>query len=435
MQLPPLQKNQKRVVIIGAGFGGLRLARRLNPRLFQVVLIDRHNYHQFQPLLYQVASSGLEPSSISFPLRKIFHNQNHVVIRIGEVTLIRPADRFVELDTGTLSYDFLVMAQGATTHYFNLEGVSRYAFTMKSIPESLLLRNSILQLFEQLLCSKSATDAPILINLVVVGGGPTGVELSGALAEMKRKILPLDFPEIDFDDMHIYLLEASGRLLSGMTPASGEKALGYLKKLGVEVKLNAAVVRYDGNIVSLRDGQSIATPCLIWAAGVKGAFIAGLPDAAWGPTQRLYVDEYNRVMNLDNVFAIGDIAFMSGPAYPRGHPQVAQVAMQQADRLAKNLEKLLLQQTMKPFLYKDKGSMATVGRNLAVAELGTVRLKGFIAWFTWMAVHLLSIVGVKNRIFIFINWIWQYFTYDASLRLIIKPADKQESEPSTSPDQ
>lgn len=391
-----------------------------------MILLDRLNYHQFQPLLYQVATSGVEPSSISFPLRKIFHHRPNVIIRIAEVESVDTSSRRVMTSIGQIPYDVLVLAHGATTHYFNMEDIERHAYPMKSVPEALLLRNTLLQRFEEALTTQTPGQKQAALNIVVVGGGPTGVELAGTLAEMKKKILPRDFPELDFSAMHIYLLEASPRLLNGMSEASGQTVREYLTRLGVTVMTGTAVTGYDGETVILKNGSSILSRTLIWAAGIRGNHLPGLTEEAEAPASRIRVDEFNRVAGLADVYAIGDIAFMPSDDYPKGHPQVAPAAIQQADRLAKNLAAIKNGTQPVPFRYRDKGSMATVGRNLAVAEMGKLRMGGLIAWLAWMAVHLFSIVGVKNKIFIFINWIWQYFTYDSSLRLIIKPAVERE---------
>lgn len=425
MELPDKAVGQKRVVIIGAGFAGLTLAKKLSPNYFQVVLLDKNNYHQFQPLLYQVATAGLEPSSISFPLRKIFQKKKNVLIRIAEVNSLNTEDSSVQTSIGDIRFDYLVLANGAETNYFGMEDLHQNAFSMKSVSEALLLRNTLLQNYEQALISKTAEERSALLNIVIVGGGPTGVELAGAIAEMKNKILPKDYPEINFGQMNVYLMEAAPRLLNGMSEASGKKVEDYLTGLGVEVQTGTSVKTYDGRTVSLSNGDSLYSRCLIWAAGVKGASLSGLPEASVLPNKRILVDDFNRIEGLQNVFAIGDIALMKSGVYLKGHPQVAPVAIQQAGLLAKNLLNAELKKELKPFAYKDKGSMATVGRNLAVAELGKIKMKGFFAWVVWMMVHLMSIIGVKNRLFILINWVWQYLTYDQSLRLIIHPSEKK----------
>lgn len=422
MDLPELNNEQKRVVIVGAGFAGLKLAKSLSSKYFQVILLDRNNYHQFQPLLYQVATCGLEPSSISFPLRKIFQRKKNVFIRIAEVLGVDSEKQIVNTNIGEAKYDYLVLAYGATTNFFNNQQLQQNAFSMKSVPEALLLRNTLLQNYEMALIAKTVEQRKALLNVVIVGGGPTGVELAGAVAEMKMKILPKDYSELNFRQMRIYLLEAAPKLLGGMSSGAGKTVEKYLTGLGVDIKLNAAVKDYDGENVLLSDSSKLKSNCLIWAAGVKGTALPGIPATSLAANKRVIVDEYNRVKDLKNVFAIGDIALMQSALYPKGHPQVAPVAIQQAKLLAANLMNDYQKKNLIAFKYRDKGSMATVGRNKAVAETGKLKLKGFTAWFAWMMVHLMSIIGTKNRLFVLINWIWQYFTYDPSLRLIIKPA-------------
>ncbi len=424
MDLPKPKNKQKMVVIIGAGFAGLTLARRLSSKYFQVLLLDKNNYHQFQPLLYQVATCGLEPSSISFPLRKAFQRNPNVFIRITEVQGIDAGTNTINTSIGDIAYDYLVLAHGAETNYFMKMQLQQNALSMKSVSEALLLRNTLLQNYEQALTSKSAEEKAALLNVVIVGGGPTGVELAGAIAEMKMTILPKEYTELNFQTMEIYLLEAAPGLLNGMSEYAGITVREYLQNLGVKVQLNATVQDYDGQSVLLSNGESIHSRCLIWAAGVKGADMQGLPASSVASNNRILVDEFNRVNNLQRVFAIGDVALMRDEQLVKGHPQVAPVAIQQAKLLAKNLKSLETQKQMLPFQYRDKGSMATVGRNLAVAEMGAIKVRGFVAWLIWMMVHLMSIIGIKNRIFILINWVWQYITYDQSLRLIIKPSKK-----------
>ncbi len=422
MDLPEINSGQKRVVIVGAGFAGLKLAKSLSQKCFQVLLLDKNNYHQFQPLLYQVATCGLEPSSISFPLRKIFQHKKNVYIRIAEVTGVEPDKQVINTNIGEVKFDYLVLAYGATTNFFNNQEIQTNAFSMKSVSEALLLRNTLLQNYEMALIAKTDEQRKALLNVVIVGGGPTGVELAGAVAEMKMKILPKDYSELNFQQMHIYLLEAASKLLGGRSAVSGKTVEKYLTEIGVGVKLNAAVKDYDGESVLLSDGSELKSNCLVWAAGVKGIGLPGIPATSVAANERLIVDEHNRVRDLRNIFAIGDIALMQSDLFPKGHPQVAPVAIQQAKFLALNLKNDYLKRELIEFRYKDKGSMATVGRNKALAEAGKLKLRGFTAWFAWMMVHLLSIIGTKNRLFVLINWIWQYFTYDPSLRLIIKPA-------------
>lgn len=417
--------GQPRVVIIGAGFAGLKLARNLYKHDFQVVLIDRNNYHQFQPLFYQVATSGLEPSSISFPLRKVFQNIKNVFIRIAEVESIDSENKMITTTLGTVWYDYLVIATGATTNFFGMDSFATNGIPMKSVSEALYLRNTLLENFERAVTRLGKEEKQRLLNVVVVGGGPTGVEVCGALAEMRKFVLPKDYPEMDFNNMTITLVEANSHLLHGMSKKAGDKAVNYLTNLGVEVKLNHKVLNFNGAEVELEDKENFQTNTLIWAAGVKGQMPLGVKPDVVVRGNRIKVNRYNQVEESDGIFAIGDIAYMETEKYPNAHPQVAQVALQQAKVLAKNLLSIQKNKELVPFEYNDKGSMATVGRNRAVVDLPKLRFSGFLAWMVWMFVHLMSIVGVKNRLVIFINWLWNYMTYDQSLRLIIRPASKK----------
>jgi len=412
--------NLPRVVIIGAGFGGLKLARKIDHKKFQVVLLDRYNYHQFQPLLYQVATAGLEPSAIAFPLRKIFQRKQ-LHFRIAEVRKIHTSEKIIETSIGDIAYDYVVIAIGATTNFFGLHTVEENSLAMKSVPDALYIRNTILQHFESALNYENRENIEDLLNVVIVGGGPTGVELAGALAEMKKNILPKDYPELDFSIMQIHLYEAGERLLTALAGSSSGKALQYLKKLGVQVHLNSAVNDFDGHVVHVNDGTVIRSQTLIWAAGIKASTVLGLPVNKYGSANRLLVDDCNRVSGYDDVFAIGDVCQMITREYPKGHPQVAQVAIQQGRLLARNLLRLQRGLPLKKFSYIDRGSMATIGRNLAVANIFGTNWHGFTAWAIWMFVHLMSIVGVRNRFIIFINWAWNYITYDQALRLLIRP--------------
>lgn len=417
--------GQPRVVIIGAGFAGLKLARNLYKHDFQVVLIDRNNYHQFQPLFYQVATSGLEPSSISFPLRKVFQNIKNVFIRIAEVESIDSENKMITTTLGTVWYDYLVIATGATTNFFGMDSFATNGIPMKSVSEALYLRNTLLENFERAVTRLGKEEKQRLLNVVVVGGGPTGVEVCGALAEMRKFVLPKDYPEMDFNNMTITLVEANSHLLHGMSKKAGDKAVNYLTNLGVEVKLNHKVLNFNGAEVELEDKENFQTNTLIWAAGVKGQMPLGVKPDVVVRGNRIKVNRYNQVEESEGIFAIGDIAYMETEKYPNAHPQVAQVALQQAKVLAKNLLNIRKNKELVPFEYNDKGSMATVGRNRAVVDLPKLRFSGFLAWMVWMFVHLMSIVGVKNRLVIFINWLWNYMTYDQSLRLIIRPASKK----------
>ncbi len=422
------EDGRPRLVIVGGGFAGLTLAKRMRNSSFRVVLIDKNNFHQFQPLLYQVATSGLEPSSISFPFRKIFQKEKNLHIRVCELLRVEPELNQIHTSIGIIRYDYLVLATGVDTNFFGNKSIAAHALPMKSVNEALGLRNRILQNFENALTETDPDRKRALLNIVVVGGGPTGVEISGALAEMKRYILPKEYPELDFREMNIYLLEAASRLLSSMSEQASRSALQFLEKLGVRVCLNATVENYDGNYVNLNPSEQLQTSTLIWAAGVAPEKIAGLHPSVFTPNFRIKTDAWNRIEGYTNLFALGDLAFQTDPAFPKGYPQLAQVGMQQAKNLAHNLNLLYTESgnphTLKPFRYRNLGSMATVGRNMAVADFPHFRFQGFMAWLVWLFVHLMAILGVKNKIFIFLNWCWSYFTYDQSLRLILRNKEK-----------
>ncbi|MBV6427529.1 MAG: NADH dehydrogenase-like protein [Haliscomenobacter sp.] len=416
------ETGKPRVVIVGAGFAGLTLANRLaRTKQFQIVVLDKNNYHQFQPLFYQVAMSGLEPSSISFPLRKFFQGRSGVYLRTTEVTSIEPENKRLQTPLGIVNYDYLVLATGAQTNFFGNQEISEKAIPMKSVSEALFLRNRILEDYEQALTVTDYDERQTYLDIVIAGGGPTGVELAGAFAEMKKYILPKDFPELNANEMDIFLVEGGPRLLSGMSETASQNALHYLENLGVQVLLNTLVTGYNGNTVTTKDGREMASRKLIWAAGIKGDFPEGIPQRAIVRGNRLKVDAIHQVDGMEQVYAIGDLAYQTEPAYPNGHPQVAQVAMQQAQNLAYNMERSIKNQPLRDFHYKDLGSMATIGRNKAVVDLPRFKFKGAFAWYVWLFVHLFQLIGVKNRLFVFLNWVMNYFTYDQSLRLIIKP--------------
>jgi NADH dehydrogenase len=420
-----------KVVIVGAGFGGLRLARKLNNKPgFEVVLVDRYNYHQFQPLFYQVATAGLDASNISFPLRKVFHNSKNVRIRLAELQQVMPAENKIITDQEEIGYDVLVLATGADTNFFGNTQISGHAFPMKSTVEALQLRYRLLQNFEKALTVTNPEQLQKLMNFVIVGGGPTGVELSGALAEMKNYVLPKDYPELDFSNMNIYLLEGTGKTLSAMSEKSSRQSQKYLEKLGVRVMTNALVKEYDGHNVLLNNGEKIFAGTMIWAAGIKGNIPNGIDKGLIAKGNRIIADKHCKVNGYNNIYVIGDLAYIETPKYTTGHPQVAPVAMQQADLLAGNFK--LIERKSNPekqyeFEYRDKGSMATVGRNLAVVDVPKPKLHfgGFLAWMIWMGLHLMLILGVKNRFFVFSNWLYNYITYDQNLRLIFKEFNKQ----------
>jgi len=412
---------QKRIVIIGAGFGGLKLAKKLIGSGYQIVLIDKNNYHQFQPLFYQVASAGIEPSSILFPLRKIFQKRKDVYIRVAEVYSVDPVKKVLQTSLDTVWYDVLVIATGVNSNFFGMKNMEEYAIPMKSVSEAMALRNRILMNLEKAvtLFDKDEEEKKSLLNVVVVGGGPTGVEISGAIAEMKKFVLPKDYPDLNFDLMQINLVEGSGAVLNSLSGHASEKALFYLKRLGIHVHLKTRVTDYDGETLSFADGNFIKSKLVIWAAGISGEVPSGIPNESVGRGKRMLVNEFNMLKGFEDIYSIGDSCIMSTPEYPNGHPQVAQVAIQQGINLAKNLIAMNKNAKLKPFRYIDRGSMATIGRNRAVADLPFLKFSGFTAWLTWMFVHLMAIVGVKNRLLIFINWMWNYMTYDQSLRLIL----------------
>ncbi len=419
--------NKPRIVIVGGGFAGIHLAKGLRDKDIQVVMLDRHNYHTFQPLLYQVATAGLEPDSIAGPLRKTVKMQDNFYFRMAKVTRINPERKTISTIVGELHYDYLVLACGTITNFFGNKDIEELSFPIKQIPQSLDLRTHILQNFEKAVMTGEGPDMEALMNFVIVGGGPTGVEVAGALSELRRNVLPKDYPELDFNNMKIYLVEGLDRLLNGMSEKSGKKAEKYLKHFGVEVRLGKIVESYDGKKVYFNDGSTIKSETLIWAAGVKGNALEGINEDAL-ERNRFLVDRFNRVKGYEDIFAVGDVALMVTEKYPKGHPQLAPVAIQQGKLLAKNLRRLISHKEMRPFEYLDKGSMATVGRNKAIVDLPTgQQVSGFFAWVIWMFVHLISIIGFRNKLVVFSNWVWNYFTYDRGMRLIIRPFIKQEN--------
>ena len=423
MNIP--KTNLSRVVIIGGGFGGISLAKKLLKREFQVVLLDRHNYHTFQPLLYQVSTAGLEPDSIAYPLRKITRDSPRGFFRLAEVKRIDSEKNNIHTNIGDFVYDYLVIATGSETNFFGNKSIEENAMGMKTVPQALNIRSLILENLEQAVITENPEERKALLNFVLAGAGPTGVELSGAIAELRNQILPKDYPDLDADEMQIHLIEGKGRVLPPMSEHASEKAEKFLKELGVKIHFNTLVKSYDGKMVTTNTGLFLNTYTFIWSAGVAGAPVMGLNASALiEKADRYKVNVYNQVKGYENIFAIGDIAVMSTVDFPQGHPMVAQPAIQQGNHLAKNFVHLLKGEKMKPFKYNDKGTMATVGRNRAVVDLGKLRFGGFFAWYVWMFVHLWFLVGFRNRAITFFNWVYNYINYDKGARLIIRPFKK-----------
>ncbi|GAA3621725.1 NAD(P)/FAD-dependent oxidoreductase [Flavivirga jejuensis] len=423
MNIP--ESSLPRVVIIGGGFAGINFARKIANKNVQVVLIDKRNYHTFQPLLYQVSSAGLEPDSIAYPLRKILKNHKNTFFRLAEVESINSEKNNIKTSIGNLDYDYLVIATGTKTNYFGNESIETHGMPMKKVPQALNIRSLILQNFEQAAITNDKETRKALLNFVIVGGGPTGVELAGAIAELKNHILPRDYRDLIPEDMQIYLLEGGARVLPTMSEHASKKAAKFLSKLGVLVHCNTFVKNYDGKKVLTNLSLELQSETLIWAAGVTGNPVKGLQaEALIDRANRYKVNEYNQVEGYNTIFALGDISLMQTDAYPNGHPQVAQPAIQQGELLGKNLIKLIEGKPLKKFKYKDKGSMATVGRNKAVVDLKHFRFAGFFAWFVWMFVHLMALVGFRNRVIVFFNWGYNYINFDKAARLIIRPFRK-----------
>ncbi len=423
MNIP--KSNHPRIVIVGGGFAGVSLVKQFANKKVQIVLLDKRNYHTFQPLLYQVSSSGLEPDSIAYPLRKIIKKHDNIFFRLAEVSTIDPKSQLLITDIGSLSYDYLVIATGTKTNYFGNKAIETNSMPMKNVPQALNIRSLILQNFEKATIASSMEEREALLNFVIVGGGPTGVELAGAIAELKNHILPRDYHDLNAKDMQIHLLEGSSRVLPPMSEHASKKALEFLVKLGVIVHCNTFVKDYNGLVVSTNNGLILETETLIWAAGVTGNPIQGLnAEVLVDKANRYRVNRYNQVIGYHNIFALGDIAYMETERFPKGHPQVAQPAIQQGKLLGKNLIKLIEGKPLKAFEYRDKGSMATIGRNKAVVDLKAYKFAGFFAWFVWMFVHLMSLVGFRNRVVVFFNWTYNYINFDKAARLIIRPFKK-----------
>jgi NADH dehydrogenase len=424
MNIP--SSSYPRVVIIGGGFAGIALAKRLRNQKLQVVLIDKHNYHTFQPLLYQVATGGLEAGSIAYPIRKVIQEYKDFYFRLTSVKEIDTLNQKIISEIGDLHYDYLVIATGSKTNYFGNKEIERNAMSMKTIPQSLNIRSLILENFEQAVLIKDEKERNALINFVLVGAGPTGVELAGALAEMKKAILQKDYPDLDIDKMQINLIQSGDRVLNTMSEKSSAAAEKFLANLGVKIWKNIRVTNYDGRTITTNSDVAFDSATVIWTAGVQGAKVAGLhADSLVEKADRIRVNQFNQIHGYENLFAIGDIASMETELYPQGHPMMAQPAMQQGKLLGDNLVKLLHKKAMKPFEYNDKGSMATIGRNLAVVDLPRFHFNGIFAWFVWMFVHLFSLIGFKNKAVVFLNWVYNYIKFDREGRLIIRPFKKK----------
>jgi NADH dehydrogenase len=417
-----------RVVIIGGGFGGLALAKKLKNKNFQVVLLDKHNYHTFQPLLYQVATGGLESGSIAFPIRKVVQNYEEIYFRLAHVQSIDTVNKKVIADIGTIFYDYVVIATGSTTNFFGNENITKHSMAMKTIPQSLNIRSLVLENFEEALLTTDRAEQAALMNFVIVGAGPTGVELAGALAEMRKHVLPKDYPDLDLSMMEINVIQGAPKVLDAMSDNSSKRAEEFLRKLGVKVWTNEIVVDYDGKKVSTKSGREFLSETVIWSAGVMGSMVDGFEKEVIQRGNRLKVNQFNQVDGFTDIFAIGDIATMMTEQTPIGHPMMAQPAIQQGQLLADNLVRLRDGKEMKGFVYNDKGSMATIGRNKAVVDLPKFKFSGFFAWFVWMFVHLISLIGFRNKLVVFWNWVYNYLMFDRQARLIVRPFKKKNEE-------
>ena len=409
------------MVIIGAGFGGISMANSFKNKQVDVLLIDQNNYHNFQPLMYQIATGGLEPYSIAYPVRRIFRNCRNVTFRMAKVKSVEIEKNRIRTSIGIIAYDYLIIATGSRNNFFNFESIKKVLLPLKSIPDALNLRSFIFQNLEKSLSKQDEEEVEEILNIAIVGGGPAGIELAGALAEMKRHVLPKDFPDLDTSKLSINLYQSSPKLLNSMSEESSNKALEYLNQLGINVKLNSRVTKYDGDVLTIKDGSTFNTDTVIWTAGVKGAPIKGLPEGSIIGGNRISVDEFNKVMNSESVYAIGDVAACISPENPKGLPMLAPVAKQQGKHLAKNILNLIKGKEMESFEYIDRGTMATIGRRKAVVDLPKWKFQGTFAWLVWMFVHIMSLVGFRNKLVAFFDWMANYFTYDRPLGLIIRP--------------
>jgi NADH dehydrogenase len=420
-----MKTNKPKIIIIGAGFGGIYLTKALKNLEADILLMDQNNYHNFQPLMYQIATGGLEPDSIAYPIRRIFRGYKNVTFRMGKVNSVNTTANEIETSIGKFQFDYLVIATGSETNYFNFEAVKDNLLTLKSIPDALNLRSFIFQNLEKALINQKDESIEEILNIAIVGGGPAGIELAGAIAEMKRFVIPKDFPDLDISKMNINLYEASQKLLSVMSEEASHKSYEYLEELGVNVNLNARVNSYDGSHLILADETSFKTETVIWTAGVKGNPINGLPkESIIG--NRIAIDEFNKVINTDSIYAIGDVASHICKENPKGLPMLAPVAQQQGKQLAQNIINLVNKKSLQPFVYKDKGTMATIGRRKAVVDLPKWKFQGTFAWLVWMFIHIMSLVGFRNKAVAFLDWMTNYFTYDRPLGLIIRPYKRKQ---------
>lgn len=411
------------IVIVGAGFGGVALAKKFRKKPVEVLLIDRNNYHNFQPLMYQVATGGLEPASIAYPVRRIFRKHKNINFRMAEVLSVDTVNNQVITSIGEIEYHYLVIASGSENNFFNFESVKNKLYTLKNVPDALTLRNGIFRNLEKALAKNRKEPLQEIMNIAIVGGGPAGLELAGALAEMKRYVIPKEFPELDLAKMSINLYESNGLLLKAMSAEASEKSLEYLKDLGVNIFLNSRVKNYDNSLITLEDGSQFTTNTVIWTAGVKGALIKGLPEAAILGGNRIAVNAYNQVLGFENLFAIGDVAAHCTPENPKGLPMMAPVAKHQGKALGENILRKIADKPMVPFEYHNRGVMATIGRNRAVVDLPHYKFQGVFAWFVWMFVHIFSLVGFRNKVVTLIEWAANYLNYDRPLGLILNSAE------------
>lgn len=412
---------KKKIVVVGCGFAGLQFVKHLKKHTFDILIIDKVNHHQFPPLFYQVASSQIEPSSISFPIRKIFQNREDVRIRMGEALSVDSDNHILKTSIGNFEYDYLIISTGSKTNFYGSKAIESNSLGLKSTYQSINIRNELLSNFEQLLYKE---DKEPFRNIVIVGGGATGVELAGAFVEIKKDVLPKDYPNIETDKVNVYLIEGGKHLLSSMSSFSQNYAEKYLREMGVVVKTNVVVQNYDGDTLHLNNGEVIRSNCVVWSAGITGNMLGGIPENSVVRGNRIRVDRQNRIDGLDNVFAVGDIAYMETDKYCNGHPQVANVAIGQGKNLAKNINSVILGRNGdRAYEYRNLGAMATVGRNKAVVDFPFISLKGYLAWLIWMFLHLMLILSVRNKLIIFINWAWNYITRNSSLRLILKDED------------